>query len=567
MAERDRFPWLREEFEKLAAHGVLGHPQGEPAAAYLRVSSAGQAEEGLSGLPRQMEHVHEKALETNLFILWEYLFFDDHSGFEFEDRPGLKELLAAVQNVPGFSHVVIEYLDRLSRNADWHQGYLIERIQKAGKTLVWWKPYHSRIERAVFGAISQDGMEQIIERTKAGRRKKAESGRVTASVRAYGYVFVDSTARGKDDPQSKWRKDTHYAIHPEEAAIIRRIYGELVFEGKSLYQISEELNLEGIRPLQRAISWHPASLSYLVRNPLYKGEFYANRYRFEKRWSPEKGKFVHLKVQRPQEELILVPVPAIVDLELWEAAQETLRINLRNAGRNASHEWLLTGYLICANCGFRLTSATTGNPPNRVTAYNCVSRMLPKSRREVIGCNAPILRADVLEPAVWNTITEVIYDPDLVIQRLEEKYSQESYVERERQLAHLQNQVQEKEDELNRWNVAYGSGYLSLAEWAEKKLAVQQEIAKLNGAIAQVARQLTQKEDLEWQKEIVTSELASLKEQAFGELGDLPFKMKRRIVGLLVDNIVVDSQQRTFELHGVIRATRSYGQQFGLGSS
>ena len=36
-----------------------------------------------------------------------------------------------------------------------------------------------------------------------------------------------------------------------------------------------------------------------------------------------------------------------------------------------------------------------------------------------------------------------------------------------------------------------------------------------------------------------------------GDGGDLPFKMKRRIVGFLVDDIVVDAQQRTFELHGV----------------
>jgi hypothetical protein len=47
-----------------------------------------------------MEHVHEKSLESNLFVPWEYVFFDDHSGFEFEDRSGLQELLSAVQNNP-----------------------------------------------------------------------------------------------------------------------------------------------------------------------------------------------------------------------------------------------------------------------------------------------------------------------------------------------------------------------------------------------------------------------------------------------------------------------------------
>jgi hypothetical protein len=120
---------------------------------------------------------------------------------------------------------------------------------------------------------------------------------------------------------------------------------------------------------------------------------------------------------------------------------------------------------------------------------------------------------------------------------------------------------------LERWNQAYGAGFLSLAEWGERKQAVQQERAKLNGAIAKVQGQLAEKEDLEQQKEIILTEIASLEENEFGEGKELPFKLKRRIVGLLVDNVVVDTRQRTFELHGVIRATRSYGQQFGSGSS
>jgi hypothetical protein len=193
--------------------------------------------------------------------------------------------------------------------------------------------------------------------------------------------------------------------------------------------------------------------------------------------------------------------------------------------------------------------------------------MQPKTRREAIGCDASIVRADELEPAVWGAITDVIYEPELVLQRLEEKYSRESLAEKERQLEYLQSQMQDKEDELDRWNKAYAAGFLNLAEWGEKKLAVQQEIAKLNVAIGKAKGQLTQKEDLKQQREIVLAELASVKDKDLGDGGDLPFKMKRRIVGFLVDDIVVDAQQRTFELHGVIRATRSYGQQFASGSS
>ena len=40
-------------------HNVLGDPSGSTSFAYIRVSSSGQAEEGRTGLPRQLQHIHE----------------------------------------------------------------------------------------------------------------------------------------------------------------------------------------------------------------------------------------------------------------------------------------------------------------------------------------------------------------------------------------------------------------------------------------------------------------------------------------------------------------------------
>lgn len=559
LTEKERFPWLKDEFDKLTPHGVLGEPNGALAAAYLRVSSAGQAEEGRSGLPRQLEHVHEKAFENHLCIPWEYVFFDDDSGFQFDDRPGLKELLALVHDSPGFSHTVIEHIDRLSRNADWHQGYLIEKLQKAGQTLVWWKPYNSRIERAVFGAISQDGMEQAFERMKEGTRRKAESGRVTAKVRSFGFIFVDSKGRGVENPESEWRKDTHYDHHLEEAPIVRRIYEELVHEAKTLYQIADELNAEGVKPHVRAKYWHTGTLSQLVRDPIYKGEFYANQRTFEKRWNAEKGKFTLHQVKKPISEWILVPVPPIVEAELWEAAQEMLKINNRRSGRNSDRKWLLTGFLTCAYCGYRLTSSRCRHKGGWAAAYYCVGRMQGKMRREEIGCTNPLIKAAELEAAIWKAITEVIYNPDLVIKVLEEKYSTEKLAETQKQLEYLEEQVQAVQDELERWNKAYGVGYLNLTEWGEKKLTIQQDLERLDLAMAKKRAQLAQKDELERLKQIVLTELAALREREFGEDKDLPFETKRKLVALLVDDIVVNGQERVFEMHGVIRATRSYG--------
>src|SRR5438105_3767424 len=112
---------LKNDFDALATDGYIGDPAGQPAYIYIRVSSEEQAEEGRSGLPRQIQHCHEIAKQHGYKISWDTCFADDHSGFEFRDRPELNRLRREYAS-PGrrANAVVIEHLDRLSRNSEWH---------------------------------------------------------------------------------------------------------------------------------------------------------------------------------------------------------------------------------------------------------------------------------------------------------------------------------------------------------------------------------------------------------------------------------------------------------------
>ena len=146
--------FFKEVFDGLATNGVIGDPSGETTYCYLRVSSAGQAEEGRSGLPRQIMHVHQAAEQNGLKIPWELVFADDHTGFEFRDRPELMKLRQEYKSSNRRAHaIVMEYLDRLSRNADWHQGFLLEEMREYGLKVIFWQPFNSRIERAVIEAL------------------------------------------------------------------------------------------------------------------------------------------------------------------------------------------------------------------------------------------------------------------------------------------------------------------------------------------------------------------------------------------------------------------------------
>lgn len=59
---------VQENFNQLAINGCIGDPEGDLSYAYIRVSSAQQAEDGRSGLPRQLQHCHEVARQQHLRI-------------------------------------------------------------------------------------------------------------------------------------------------------------------------------------------------------------------------------------------------------------------------------------------------------------------------------------------------------------------------------------------------------------------------------------------------------------------------------------------------------------------
>jgi DNA invertase Pin-like site-specific DNA recombinase len=165
---------FKSEFDILAKDGAIGAPDGAAAYAYIRVSDSDQAEDGRSGLPRQIQNIHEVATQRGYRIPWELVYAEDHTGFEFETRLQLAKLRRAFKSPTRAADVVvIEHLDGLSRESNWHQGFLLDEMQKHGIQAVFWKSFGSRIERAVMGAVSQDAMEQAKQRMQAGTRRRA----------------------------------------------------------------------------------------------------------------------------------------------------------------------------------------------------------------------------------------------------------------------------------------------------------------------------------------------------------------------------------------------------------
>lgn len=538
---------IQREFLRIAGdNGVLGDPQGELSYGYARVSSSTQVEEGASGLPRQLAHIHEAALRDKLYVPFDFLFVDSgFSGFEFENRPAIIKLRYEVSRDKRADHIVIEEIDRLSRNADWHQGYLLAEFMHRGVKTHFWQEPGSELERYIKGYIAQEAMKKEKERMRLGKLYKAMDGRVTATRAAYGYKISDP-------------KDSHYVLHPEEAPIVKMIYDWLTRDRLTLGKISNKLNDMGV-PCRRGGVWTPGTIGNMVKSEVYKGWYITNRNTYEIEGYDENGKPQKKWRQRPEDEWIWVPVPAIVSEEQWAESHEVLRSHRTYAKRRSTGEfsnWLLSGLIDCEICHYRFQAARGGTSVKGqlgpIRYYHCGGRWSDRARVMGTACRSPFVRADKLEAVVWEKIKELILDPERVFQVVSEEYTNQQIHDVDSQRSYVTAQIAKLEKAKVKWDLAYGREIIDIDEYGEKVKDIRLKLDSLKKKREQLESEYAKLHAQSNLAEEVRVRLEGLRQ---GIVPDLPHDAKREIVLILVDKIVFNSETGCGTIFGAIPPT------------
>ena len=200
------------------------------AAIYARVSSEQQRE--ANTIASQTASLIEFAKNHDLEVPEEWVFQDEgYSGATLE-RPALERVrdLAA----EGQIQVVLAYApDRLSRKYAY-QILLIEELTRSGvETLFVKAPQGSSAEDQLLvqfqGMIAEYERAQILERSRRGKRHRAQSGEVSVMSGApYGYRYIRKT---EEAPAA-------YAVLEAEARVVQRIYEMYTVEGLSIGEIT-----------------------------------------------------------------------------------------------------------------------------------------------------------------------------------------------------------------------------------------------------------------------------------------------------------------------------------------
>ena len=250
-------------------------------------------------------------------------------------------------------------------------------------------------------------------------------------------------------------------------------------------------------------------------------------------------KHVHSSTKdRPKEEWIHIPVPAIISEDLFNKTQQRLEENKRFSPRNnKKNHYLLSGLLRCKECGYSLYGNPASNSKYNRCYYRCMGQdgfRWPKGR----VCSSHPIRIEVLDEMVWQQTVKLIEQPQLILKeymaRVEKKKKQQN--DFKQLFAKKNREIKQQEIEKERLLDLYQSGQIKLPEIEHRLKSIRVKIKKLQDESVLLAKE--EKEQLH-QLQLI-KQFNDFTKRMTSNLANLSFEEKKNIVRLLVEEIVVN---------------------------
>lgn len=341
-------------------------------AAYIRVSTDMSDQENSY---ETQEKYFNQLIENN--PVWNAVgVYSDYgiSGTSKEKRTGFRRLMRHCKDGK-IDRIVCKSISRFARNtADFMSA--LDVLHDCGVTILFEKENLDTADPTsdfiltTLAAIAQEESRSISSNIRLGQKMRFPKGDVPNKI-MYGYRYNGKMVTSESGYEYK-----DIEIVEEEARVVRRIFHEVV-EGKAYTEIARGLNMDKIpAPVTDAVrvrkkkskkgqlnsdlldGWTGGNITRIVRAERYMGavliqkKFTSDYLTHEVR--DNKGEVPQYFVRNHH--------PAIVDEDLFEKAQEVVKVNsdLYNRTRSGKKPRAFSQRLICGECG-RFFHVTNGN--------------------------------------------------------------------------------------------------------------------------------------------------------------------------------------------------------------
>ncbi len=364
---------------------------------YLRVSTPRQAEHDLS-IPDQRRQLESYCQGKAWQVAAE--FVEPGNTATDDRRPAFQAMIdAAMEKPPAFNVIVVHSFSRFFRDQFQLEFYL-RRLAKNGVRLVsitqdLGDDPMSVMMRQIMALFDEYQSKENAKHTLRAMRENARQGYWNGSRPPFGYRIVAAEQRGA-------RTKKKIEIDPLQAEHVRLMYAlARVGDGDrgplGVRNIAGYLNGHGIRTATGG-RWGLGMVHEILTRQTYIGLHHFNVYSWRK------------KEAKPEDEVVVVPVPAIIGKDEFDEVQAFLksRSPQLKAPRFVDGPTLLGGICFCDECGGAMTLRTSGKA-DHYRYYTCCTKARQGRHGACKGRTVPMAQLDDIVVA---HLEERLLNPD-----------------------------------------------------------------------------------------------------------------------------------------------------------
>lgn len=230
----------------------------------------------------------------------------------------------------------------------------------------------------------------------------------------------------------------------------------------------------------------------MLRNPAYKGKACFGK----TRQMPRKIVTRPLRLrggvagattgghEKPREEWIEIPVPAIVSEETFVLAEERLEMNRARGPRRSKTPSVVQGLVSCGKCGYSLYRTSTRTSARTIYYYRCLGS---DAWRHL---NGPVRQA-LLDDVVWSEVVRLLEDPNLIGAEIERRLeaARDSDPNRQRE-TDLRRRLIRARKSIDRLVNAYQEELITIDELRERTPELRRQEQALHSELQAVVDQV-----------------------------------------------------------------------------
>jgi len=512
-------------------------------ALYARVSSEQQAEAGT--INSQVAALRERIAQDGYQLTEELIFMDEGYSGATLIRPALEQLRDEVA-LHGLDRLYLHSPDRLARKYAY-QVVLVDEFRRYGVEVVFLnrdvgQTPEDNLLLQMQGMIAEYERAKILERSRRGKRHAAKSGEVgVLSGAPYGYRYVC-----KQDGGGQAR----YEVVAEEAQVVRQMFEWVGVERVSLGEVRRRLKKADILTPRKKTAWDRSTVWGILKNPAYKGSAAFGKTRsgmLRPRLRAQHGRLLQPRravstFDRPADEWAMIPVPALVSADVYEAVQNQLQENRQRARQGQrGARYLLQGLLVCAQCGYAYygkaisTKAAKGKQRD-YAYYRCIGSDAYRFGGERICDNCQV-RTDLLEQKVWEEVCDLLQDR----QRLQQEYERRLNIPKQEteNLTVIQAQQGKIQQGIARLIDSYAEGYVQKVEFEPRITRLRQRLTELE----QQAQKIQDQETIQAELQTAISRLEEFGEKVKDNLTEADWQMQRELIRMLVKRVEIGKEE------------------------